>query len=80
MISALYQPIPLYIWKASPSTTNGNEQAHCNINQDGTALTLLAGIMQRQQYDMQIISSINLHISQGINLRNTIATHTSHAT
>ena len=55
MIPALYQPhslIPLYIWKASPSTTNGNEQAHHNINQEGTGLTLLAGVIQGQQHDM----------------------------
>ena len=29
---------PLEIWKASPSTTNGNEQAHQNINHDGVNL------------------------------------------
>ena len=83
MIPALYQPcslIPLCIWKASPSTTNGNEQAHCNINRDGIGLTLLAGVMRGQQYDKRMISSINLHISQGINSRDTIATHTFRAT
>ena len=83
MIPALYQPyslIPPYIWKASPSTTNGNEQAHRNINRNGTGLTLLAGIMRGQQHDMQMISGIDLHVSQGINTRDTISTHTFRAT
>jgi hypothetical protein len=47
-IPALYQPaslIPLEIWKSAPSTTNGNEQAHRNINRDGVNLTMLGGIM-----------------------------------
>ena len=83
MIPALYQPcslIPLCIWKASPSTTNGNEQAHRNINRDGVGLTLLAGVMRGQQHDTRMISSINLHVSQGVNSRDTIATHTFRAT
>ena len=83
MIPALYQPrslIPPYIWKASPSTTNGNEQAHRNVNRDGTGLTLLAGIMRGQQRDMQMISSIDLHISHGINTNDIVSTHTFRAT
>lgn len=82
MIPALYQPrslIPSSIWKASPSTTNGNEQAHRNVNRDGTSLTLLAGIMRGQQHDMQMISGIDLHVSHGINRRDTLSTHTFHA-
>ncbi|KIJ53274.1 hypothetical protein M422DRAFT_242411 [Sphaerobolus stellatus SS14] len=46
-IPALYRPrskIPLEIWKASPSTSNGNEQAHRSINRDGTKLSMLPGI------------------------------------
>ncbi|KAF8522905.1 hypothetical protein BU17DRAFT_44275 [Hysterangium stoloniferum] len=46
--AGIYQPlskIPLEIWKASPSTSNGNEQAHRNINRDGIKLTMLVGIM-----------------------------------
>ncbi|KAG9309525.1 hypothetical protein JVU11DRAFT_10504 [Chiua virens] len=82
MIPALYQPyslIPLYIWKASPSTTNGNEQAHRNVNRDGIGLTLLAGIMRGQQYDMRVTSSIDLHINHGINPRDAVSTHTFRA-
>ncbi|KAL4061961.1 hypothetical protein V8B97DRAFT_1878419, partial [Scleroderma yunnanense] len=37
--------IPHNIWRACPMTTNGNEQSHHNINQDGTNLTVLGGIM-----------------------------------
>jgi hypothetical protein len=83
MIPALYQTrslIPPYIWKVSPSTTNGNEQAHRNVNRDGIGLTLLAGIMRGQQRDMQMLSSINLHVSHGINTRDTVSTHTFRAT
>ena len=70
MIPGLYQPrslIPSCIWKASPSTTNRNEQAHRNVNRDGIGLTLLAGIMRGQQHDMQMVSGIDLHVSHGIN-------------
>lgn len=81
MIPALYQPrslIPPYIWKACPSTTNGNEQAYQNINHDGIGLTLLAGIMQGQQHDMCMVSGVDLHISHGINTRDELSTHTFH--
>lgn len=54
--------IPIAIWKASPTTTNGNEQAHRNINRDGINLTLLAGIMHGYEYDVHATSSIDLHI------------------
>ncbi|KAF8584867.1 hypothetical protein K439DRAFT_1250653, partial [Ramaria rubella] len=43
--------IPLDVWKASPSTSNGNDQSHCNVNHDGMKLTMLAGIMRGMQYD-----------------------------
>jgi hypothetical protein len=46
---------------------NGNEQAHCNVNRDGINLTLLAGIMHGYQYDVCAMSSIDLHITHGIN-------------
>ncbi|KAF8833986.1 hypothetical protein BDN67DRAFT_915867, partial [Paxillus ammoniavirescens] len=78
MIPALYQPrslIPPYIWKASPSTTNGNEQSHRNANRDGIGLTLLAGIMRGQQCNIRVLSSIDLHISHGINTRDTASTY-----
>ncbi|KAK7005533.1 hypothetical protein R3P38DRAFT_3326482 [Favolaschia claudopus] len=48
-LPAIYQPaslIPLELWKSAPSTTNGNEQAHRNINRDGVNLTILGGIMR----------------------------------
>ncbi|KAJ6616744.1 hypothetical protein B0H10DRAFT_1635502, partial [Mycena sp. CBHHK59/15] len=53
-LPALYQPsslIPIEIWKSAPSTTNGNQQAHRNINRDGVNLTMLGGIMRGVQYD-----------------------------
>ncbi|KAG1717601.1 uncharacterized protein EDB91DRAFT_1031249, partial [Suillus paluster] len=62
---AIYQPaslIPLAFWKASPfrlrdighntpTTTNGNEQSHCNAYCEGIHLTLLAGLMKGMKYD-----------------------------
>lgn len=67
--------IPIAIWKASPMTTNGNEQAHRNINQDGINLTLLAGIMHGYEYDVHATSSIDLHIIHRINTCNNESTH-----
>lgn len=61
-LPALYQPnslIPLEIWKASPTTTNGNEQAHRNVNRDGVGLTLLGGIMRGFHYDENISTSLD---------------------
>ncbi|KAG2342431.1 hypothetical protein BDR05DRAFT_846237, partial [Suillus weaverae] len=55
-LPTIYHPmsfIPITIWKASPTTTNGNEQAHHNINRDGINLTLLAGIMCGYEYDVR---------------------------
>ncbi|KIK71783.1 hypothetical protein PAXRUDRAFT_181888, partial [Paxillus rubicundulus Ve08.2h10] len=81
-LPALYQPfslIPPYIWKASPSTTNGNEQAHRNINRDGIGLTLLAGIMQGYQYDSRMMSGMDLLATYGISHRDTASTHVHHA-
>ncbi|KAG2364933.1 hypothetical protein BDR07DRAFT_1400262 [Suillus spraguei] len=63
-LPALHQPnslIPFEIWKASPTTTNGNEQAHRNINRDGVGLTLL-GIMRGFHYDTNICASLDLSI------------------
>ncbi|RDB26058.1 hypothetical protein Hypma_006546 [Hypsizygus marmoreus] len=77
-LPALYQPlslIPLDIWKASPTTTNGNEQAHRNVNRDGVNLTILAGIMRGMQYDKRAMTSIQLHASTGIYVRDQFSTH-----
>ena len=60
-IPALYQPvskIPLEVWCASPSTSNGNKQAHRSINEDGTKLTMLAGIHRGMQYDVHAIQGL----------------------
>ncbi|KAF9220840.1 hypothetical protein BS17DRAFT_643440, partial [Gyrodon lividus] len=53
-LPALYFPkslMPADFWKACPTTTNGNEQAHRSINHDGVHLTLLGGIMRGYDYD-----------------------------
>ena len=77
-LPALYQPlslIPIEIWKSAPSTTNGNEQAHRNINRDGVNLTMLGGIMRGMQYDARAMGALELHSTQGIYSRNQTATH-----
>ncbi|KAG1838596.1 hypothetical protein DFJ58DRAFT_668265, partial [Suillus subalutaceus] len=39
------------IWCTCPSTTNGNEQAHHNVNRDGVNLTLLGGSVRGRAFD-----------------------------
>ncbi|KAF8582115.1 hypothetical protein K439DRAFT_1511977 [Ramaria rubella] len=77
-IAALYQPaskIPIEVWKASPSTSNGNEQAHRSINRDGVKLTMLAGIMRGMQYDSRVLSGLELLRMYGISTRDQLQTH-----
>ena len=77
-LPGLYQPvslIPLTIWKACPSTTNGNEEAHRNAYREGINLTLLAGIMKGMKYDQTAMVSIDTHSAFGINTRDVQATH-----
>ncbi|KAF8480676.1 hypothetical protein JB92DRAFT_2837564 [Gautieria morchelliformis] len=77
VIPAIYQPtskIPLAIWKASPSTSNGNEQAHRNVNHDGTRLTLLAAIMRGLQYDEREVAALQLMDTIGIHPRDQLPT------
>ncbi|KAK7032946.1 hypothetical protein R3P38DRAFT_2773440 [Favolaschia claudopus] len=63
------------LWKSAPSTTNGNEQAHRNINRDGVNLTILGGIMRGMQYDARAMEALQLHSAQGIYIRDQTATH-----
>ncbi|KAF8523178.1 hypothetical protein BU17DRAFT_64069 [Hysterangium stoloniferum] len=77
-LAGIYQPlskIPLEIWKASPLTSNGNDQAHQNINRDGIKLTMLAGIMCGMQFDSGCMASLNILCKYGINMRDQQATH-----
>lgn len=77
-LPALYRPasfIPEDIWRACPTTTNGNEQAHRNINRDGVHLTLLGGIMRGRAFDDRAAQSIDVHASLGIGTRDRDATH-----
>ncbi|KAG2040066.1 hypothetical protein BDR03DRAFT_950183 [Suillus americanus] len=46
------------IWCACSATTNGNEQAHRNVNRDGANLTLLGGIMRGRAFDDRAAQSI----------------------
>ncbi|KAF8583771.1 hypothetical protein K439DRAFT_1647130 [Ramaria rubella] len=80
-IAALYQPaskIPIEIWKASPSTSNGNEQAHRNINRDGIKLMMLAGIMWGMQYDSHAMSGLELLCTYSISSRDQQQNHFRH--
>lgn len=77
-LAAIYRPlskIPLEIWKAAPSTSNGNEQAHRNINRDGTKLTMLAGIMRGLQFDSRAMANLDFWIAESIQSRDKLATH-----
>ncbi|KIM62791.1 hypothetical protein SCLCIDRAFT_119086, partial [Scleroderma citrinum Foug A] len=58
--------IPADIWRACPTTTNSNEQAHQNINQDGTNLSVLGGIMHGRDYNDCMEASININNLYGI--------------
>ncbi|KIJ50328.1 hypothetical protein M422DRAFT_245581 [Sphaerobolus stellatus SS14] len=77
-LAAIYRPkskIPLYIWKAAPSTSNGNEQAHRNINRDGTKLSVVAALQFGQGVDYRQLESIDLLISHGISHREQVQTY-----
>ncbi|KAF8576710.1 hypothetical protein K439DRAFT_1366479 [Ramaria rubella] len=77
-LAVLYQPlskIPIEVWKASPTTSNGNGQAHHSINRDHVKLTMLAGIMHRMQYDSHTMSGIELLCKHGIPSRGQLPVH-----
>jgi len=81
-LPALYHPaslIPEDIWCAYPATTNGNEQAHRNVNRDGVNLTLLGGIMRGRAFDDRAAQSIDVHASLGIDTCDRDSTHTYRA-
>ncbi|KAF8582983.1 hypothetical protein K439DRAFT_1349952, partial [Ramaria rubella] len=67
--------IPLDVWKALPLTSNGDEQAHRNINQDGMKLTMLAGIMRGMQYDSRAMCGLKVLHKHGIHTRDQHTTH-----
>jgi hypothetical protein len=82
LVPALYHPaslIPEDIWRACPATTNGNEQAHRNVNCDGVNLTLLGGIMRGRAFDDRAAQSIDVHASLGIDTCDRDSTHTYRA-
>jgi len=77
-LAGIYRPaslIPLEIWKASPNTTNGNEQSHRNIYRDGTKLTLLAGCLRGKQYDYRHLVSKRLLDEHDIHTRDRLPTY-----
>jgi hypothetical protein len=78
VLTAIYRPaslIPEVILRACPSTTNGNEQAHCSANHDGVNLTLLGGIMQGRDFDEHAAQSMEIHTLLGINTCGQDSTH-----
>ncbi|KIJ31740.1 hypothetical protein M422DRAFT_266489 [Sphaerobolus stellatus SS14] len=77
-LAAIYRPkskIPLDVWKAAPSTSNGNEQAHRNINRDGTKLSVLAVIQFGQGVDFCQLESIDTFILHGVRHHDQAQTH-----
>lgn len=77
-LAAMYRPlskIPLDIWKAAPSTSNGNQQAHCSINRDGVKLAMVPGIIRGNEYDSRGVARLKHHEEFGINNRDQAQTH-----
>ena len=73
----MYRPlslIPEDIWKATPATSNGNEQAHRDVNRDGTKLSLLGGVMRGREYDHRAIISHELQDNERIYVRDQLST------
>jgi hypothetical protein len=68
------------IWKAAPSTSNGNEQAHRSIISDGVKLSLVAGLMRGMEYDSRALAGIEVTEIHGIHLRDQLSTHFRRAT
>ncbi|KZV93882.1 hypothetical protein EXIGLDRAFT_767640 [Exidia glandulosa HHB12029] len=71
-LAALYQPrskIPLAIWLAGKSNTNGVEQKHRDVNRDGKGLTLLGGIQRGLQHDIREAKQAALVQSEAIQRR-----------
>ncbi len=77
-LPGIYQPasyIPYEIWKAAPTSSNGNEQGHRNVYRDGVGLTILGGIMRGMQFDARAETSCQLFEDQGIYSRDHQSTH-----
>lgn len=71
-LAALYQPlskIPLEIWRAGKSNTNGVEQKHRDVNRDGVGLTLLGGVWRGMQHDIREDKHIALVVEEDIHRR-----------
>jgi len=77
-LAGMYRPhskIPEDIWKAAPSTSNGNEQAHRSINRDGIKLPMVPGIIRGNEYDSRSIAAIGNLEEFGIQNRDQVQTH-----
>jgi hypothetical protein len=71
-LPALYHPrskMPLDIWYAGKSNTNGVEQSHRCANRDGTSLSLLGGIEHGRVHDFEEWAGYDLKHLEGINER-----------
>ena len=78
MLAAVYRPasmIPVEIWKASPTTTNGNEQSHRNIYHDGIKMSLVPGAMRSFQFDYRAMVTLEIFEEYGIHPRDRLPTY-----
>ncbi|KIJ32919.1 hypothetical protein M422DRAFT_265259 [Sphaerobolus stellatus SS14] len=78
MLAAVYRPasqIPVDVWKASPNTTNGNEQSHRNIYRDGRKLSLVPGALRGFQYDHRAMVTLKVLEEHGIHPRDRLPTY-----
>ncbi|KIJ53896.1 hypothetical protein M422DRAFT_242163 [Sphaerobolus stellatus SS14] len=71
-LAGMYRPkskIPLDIWQAAPNTTNGNEQAHRNINRRGTKQSLFAGLVHGLHHDTAAMVGVQVLVTHDIQPR-----------
>ncbi|KIJ40814.1 hypothetical protein M422DRAFT_256248 [Sphaerobolus stellatus SS14] len=58
-----------------PQTSNGNEQAHQDINRAGVKLSLLAGTMTRHEHNALAMTSMDLSEEHGVQMNDQLSTH-----
>ncbi|KZV94541.1 hypothetical protein EXIGLDRAFT_748607 [Exidia glandulosa HHB12029] len=71
-LPALYFPlskIPLNVWLAGKSNSNGVEQKHRNVNRDGKHLSMIGGIHLGMQHDVREHRSGEAILQEGIHPR-----------
>ncbi|KAG6818895.1 hypothetical protein H0H93_000513 [Arthromyces matolae] len=58
--------IPLQIWQTGDSNSNIIEGLHADVNREGTACTLVGGLMKGNHYDTMKLMGLKTHRKSGI--------------